>query len=146
MVFGTTIHLPCDFFSYSLTSAAKVPDQLQLSNVKQLRSTMSCLTATPPRHPSKSSSQVPANFSCSHVFIQKDAVRQTLQPPNNELFTIIQHKQKFDIIWVNEKSQSVSIDPLTPAFLLDDATPGPHFTLPLPTNFTSVHWRDRLTL
>ena len=94
--------LPGDFFLSSPAVANTVPDPL--SYVERLRSTMSYLTATLPRHPSKSLSQVLANLSsCTHAFTRQDAVRRCLQQPYNGPFPIIHRQSKYFIIQENRK-------------------------------------------
>ena len=116
---------------------------------------MSRLTATPPRHPSKSPPRVPANLSsCPHVFIRQDAIQRCLQQPYNGPFLITQCQSKYFIIQVNGKPQSISIDRLKPAFLLDDTPPPVLEPPPVPTitpthttrSGRQVRWPDRLTL
>ena len=132
LVYDTTLRLPGDIFPSSPAVATTVPDPL--SYVERLRSTMSRLTATPPRHPSKSPSRVPANLSsCTHVFIRQDVVRRCLQQPYNGPFRIIQRYSKYFIIQVNGKPQSISIDRLKPAFLLHDTPPPVPEPPPVPT-------------
>ena len=100
LVYGTTLRLPGDFFPSSKSTAAVVPDPL--SYMERLMSTMSRLTATPPCHPSESSSRVPASLtSCTHVFIGHDAVCWSLQRPYNGPFTVIKCRAKYYIIQVN---------------------------------------------
>ena len=113
MVYGTTLRLPGDFFSLSPASSTTVPDLL--SYVDRLKSTMSRLTAVPPCKPSQNTPWVPI-----HVFIRQDGVRRSLQPPYTGPFTVIRHKPKHFIIQVKGQSQSVSIDRLKPAFLLEE--------------------------
>ena len=153
LVYGTTLRLPGDFFPSSPAVATTVPDPL--SYVERLRSTMSRLTATPPRHPSKSPSRVPTNLSsCTHVFIRQNTVRRSLQQPYNGPFPITQRQSKYFIIQVNGKPQSISIDCLKPAFLLDDTPPLVLEPPPVPTitptrttrSGRQVRWPDCLTL
>ena len=153
LVNDTTLCLPGDFFLSSYTSATTVPDPL--SYVEGLKSTMSRLTATPPHHPSKSPFRVPANLSsCTPVFIRHNAVLQTLKPPYNGLFILIQHKPMYCTIWVNGKPQSASFNRLKPPFPLNDASlvPAVPMSQPSPTVSTRmthsghrVRWPNRLT-
>ena len=152
LVYGNTLRLPGDFFLSSTAVPTTVPDPL--SYVERLRSTMSRLTATPPRHPSKSPPRVPTNLSaCTHVFIRQDAIRRSLQQPYNGPFPITQRQPKYFIVQVNGKPQSISIDRLKPAFLLDDTPPPVPEPLPVLTTTTTrttrsgrqVRWPDCLT-
>ena len=130
MVYGTTLRLPGDFFSLSPAPSTNVSDPL--SYVDRLRSTMSRLTAVPPRKPSQNTPRVPMDLSsCTHVFIRQDGVRRSLQPPYTGPFTVIRRKPKYFTIQVKGQSQSVSIDRLKPAFLLEETPATVPSTQPL---------------
>ncbi len=130
MVYGTTLRLPGDFFSLSPAPSTNVSDLL--SYVDRLKSTMSRLTAVPPRKPSQNTPRVPMDLSsCTHVFIRQDGVRRSLQPPYTGPFTVIRRKPKYFTIQVKGQSQSVSIDRLKPAFLLEETPATVPSTQPL---------------
>ena len=130
MVYGTTLRLPGDFFSLSPAPSTNVSDPL--SYVDRLKSTMSRLTAVPPRKPSQNTPRVPTDLSsCTHVFIRQDGVRRSLQPPYTGPFTVIRRKPKYFTIQVKGQSQSVSIDRLKPAFPLEETPATVPSTQPL---------------
>ena len=153
LVYGTTLHLPGDFFHTS-TPTDMVEDPL--SYVDRLKSTMRRLPAIPPRHHTSRKSFVPPALSSSeHVFIRRDAVKRSLQPPYNGPFPVLKRNPKHYTVKVNGQQQTVSIDQLKPAFLEDPDPPPSSPTPPTPpssppTRTTrsgrTVRWPDRLTL
>ena len=55
--------------------------------------------------------------SSSHVFVRHDAVRKPLQPPYDGLFKMLQQTDKFFMLDINGKQDTVTLDRLKPAFL-----------------------------
>ena len=51
-------------------------------------------------------------YLSSHVFIRVDRVKKPLQPPYNGPFRVIERMDKYFIIDVNGKHDSISIDRL----------------------------------
>ena len=91
-MYGTTLRLPGDFFQTS-TPTDMVEDPF--SYVDRLKSTMRHLPAIPPRHHTSRKSFVPPNLSSSeHVFIRRDAVKRSLQPPYDGPFLVLKRKTK----------------------------------------------------
>ena len=153
LVYGTTLCLPGDFFQAS-TPTDMVDDPL--SYVDRLKSTMRQLPPIPTRHHTSRKSYVPPALSSSqHVFIRRDAVKRSLQPPYDGPFQVLKRTPKHYTAKVNGQQQTVSIDRLKPAFLEDpdplQSSPTPPTPQsPTPTRTTrsgrTVRWPDRLTL
>ena len=92
LVYGTTLHLPNDFFQAS-TPTNMVEDPL--SYVDRLKSTMRRLPPIPTRHHASQKSYVPPALSSSqHVFISCDAVKRSLQPPYDGPFLVLKRTPK----------------------------------------------------
>ena len=51
------------------------------------------------------------------MFVRHDAVRKPLQPPYDGPFKVLQRADKFFILDINGKQDTVSLDHLKPAFL-----------------------------
>ncbi|GAA49140.1 transposon Ty3-G gap-Pol polyprotein [Clonorchis sinensis] len=111
LVFGTTLRIPGEYFSSNVETPTN-----SLSYVNQLRENMSKFRYHSSRIPT-SSSYVPTDLSsCSHVFIRSDRVKKPLQPPYDGPYLVISRHPKYFIIQINNKSDTVSIDRLKPAY------------------------------
>ncbi|MPC58298.1 hypothetical protein E2C01_052294 [Portunus trituberculatus] len=58
--------------------------------------------------------------SCSHIFLRVNGVRRPLQQPYHCSFKVIHQIQKTFILNVNGSSQTVAVDRMKPAYLLQD--------------------------
>ena len=64
--------------------------------VSKLRATMQTLWATPTRHTPRNQVYVSDTLtSASHVFIRRDALRRSLQPPYDEPFRVLSRTDKY---------------------------------------------------
>ena len=153
LVYGTTLRLPGDFFPAS-TPTDMVEDPL--SYVDRLKSIMRQLPAMPPRHHTNRKSYIPPDLSSSpHVFVRRDSVKRSLQPPYDGPYLVLKRTSKHYTVNVNNQHQTISIDRLKPAFLED---PEPPQLSPTPPSTPSseltrttrsgrtVRWPDRFTL
>ena len=118
LVYGTTLRLPGEFFDTS--NNRTIPDSL--TYVSRLRHTMQQLHPTPTSHHTHRTPHLSKDLStCTHVFIRKDAIRKSLQPPYDGPFEVLKRATKYFTILVNSQHQTISLDRLKPAHL--DSTP-----------------------
>ena len=113
LVYGTTLHLPGQFFTPSLIDKQLDPtiyaDRLS-SYMRQLR------TVSP--RPQSPAFHVPSNLStCTHVFVRLDAVRKPLDPPYDGPYKVLGRQVKYFVLEINGKQKTVTLDRLKPAFL-----------------------------
>jgi len=129
LVYGTTLRLPGAFFSPSSDDPSPNPTLY----VTTLRNRMRLLKATPPRSGSQSVADgIRSLQEASHVFVRHDAVRKPLQPPYDGPFKVIERSDKYFIVDLHGRHDSVSVDRLKPAFL-----DNPHLFLPVSSTPTS---------
>lgn len=115
MVYGTTLRLPGQFFEHKRSNLN------EKDFIKILRKTMEDVKPIPTNHHSKSVVYVDKNLSkCSHVFLRKDAVRTSLEPPYQGPFQVISRNEKFFKIQIKNREETVSIDRLKPAHILNE--------------------------
>ena len=164
LVYGTTLRLPGEFFdSTSTASAHPVPDSH--TYLSRLRHTMQQLRPIPTTHHAHHKPHVTKELSSStHVFVRKDALRKSLQPPYDGPFQVVSRSTKYFTVHVNGHDQTISLDRLKPAHIdhpsSTDAAPtviAPHQVSPsepvrdtdTSTRITRsgrhVHWPDRLS-
>ena len=120
MVYGTTLRLPGEFFTHSQSF---LPDPSDF--ISNLKSRMHHIRPHPPR-PTQRKSNISDDLStATHVFIMMhDAVCRPLQPPYNGPYPVVKKTDKYFIININGRTDTVSIDHLKPAHLdLDDMYP-----------------------
>ena len=102
---------------------------------------MSTLRATPPRPPNNRPSFVAdALASASHIFIRRDSVKKSLQPPYDGPFRVISRTDKHFIVDINGRQDTVSIDRLKVAHVdypLLHSSDAPFVVTP-----TTVHTRS----
>ena len=152
LVYGTTLRIPGEFFN----KVEEIPDPI--SYVSRLRTIMQQVRYSPPQRHTQRKIHISMDLSkCTHVFVRRDAVRRSLQPPYDGPFKVHQRSPKFfTIIGSTGKHQTVSLDRLKPAYLDITATPPPEVPpTPQPTSSPvvrttrsgrRVHWPDRLVL
>ncbi|XP_045137196.1 uncharacterized protein LOC123519756 [Portunus trituberculatus] len=58
--------------------------------------------------------------SCSHIFLRVDGVRRPLQQPYHGPFKVLRCTRKTFILDINSDSQTVAVDKVKPAYLLQD--------------------------
>lgn len=113
MVYGTSLRLPNEYFVNSKTTNGET------DFITNLKGIMSSIKPTQPSHHGKSSVFVDQHLStCSHVFVRVDAVRTPLQPTYNGPYKVVERKEKFFKLFINNNNINISIDRLKPAFIL----------------------------
>ena len=118
MVFGTTLTLPGELVTS--TPEDKVPDPS--SFVDKLRKKMVRLQPAL-TGPTNIKSHINKDLNkCSHVWVRVDSVRKPLQPPYKGPFKVLERTEKYFVLNVNGKRDSVSIDRLKVAYLEDEMT------------------------
>lgn len=111
MVYGSTLRLPGEFFSSSSTISPVDPTNY----VSQLKTHMQSLRPPIPRLAERNSQVDKALSTATHVFIRHDAMKKPLQHPYDGPYPIIKKFNKYFVISINGRKDSVSIDRLKPA-------------------------------
>ena len=101
---------------------------------------MQLLHPTPTSHHAKRRTLISKDLdSCTHIFIRKDAICKSLQPPYDGPFEVIKCTPKFFTVTVNGNPQNISLDRLKPAHLEPPSrTPTTGTTTSMPPVFTSM--------
>lgn len=115
-VYGEQLRLLGDFFN---TSPDFVPDysdfvMLLRLHIKQLQPSKVV------RHGDKKIFVFKDLSTCSHVFVRQDFVRKALQQPFAGPYKVVDRHEKYFTIEISNKTISVSIDRLKPAYILSD--------------------------
>ena len=120
LVYGTSLRLPGEFFDSTHDDTTNDP----AAYVSQLKSAMQRLKATPVRpHPRRKVHISKALATCTHVFVRRDAIRKPLQPPYDGPYKVLQRTEKYFVVEVKGKQDSISLDRLKPAHLdMEDNT------------------------
>ena len=158
LVYGTTLRLPADFF-ISSDDHATVDISDYVSRLKvimnQLKATPTCVQASQHTFISKDLS------SCTHVFVRQDSVRKPLQRPYNGPYKVLDRCEKYFVLDVKGKQDTVSLDRLKPAHLevrpqnYSDSVDTLEPTVPLQSRAATervsrsgrqLRWPDRLNL
>lgn len=143
LTYGSNIRLPGEFFD-----SQPAPDTSEF--ITQLRQKIRQLRPVPAsRHGTKSTFVFHELATCKYVFVRHDAVRRPLQPPYDGPYQVISRDQRSFIIKIRDRNESVTIDRLKPAFIMEndsDAHQTPADTTPRITTTRSgrrVHFPDR---
>ena len=124
-VYGTTLCLPGEFFSPIHDISTDDPTQF----ADRLRRTMHELKPTPSRF-QQHNALIPKDLhSCSHVYVRRDAVRKPLQPTYDGPFKVLRRTDKYFVLDMKGREQTISLDRLKVAYLHSDFLPS---TCPLP--------------
>ena len=113
LVYSSTLQIPGEFFSTS--SPNSLPNHTTF--VEQLKAQMQSLKATPPRPQNRNTYISDILSTCTHVFVQHDAVRTSLQKPYDGPYRIIKRNTKHFTLDVDGKQQVISLDRLKPAYI-----------------------------
>ena len=112
MVYGTTLRLPGDFFS---SSPEPFPDPT--SYISRLRDAMSTLQPAPQRQQTCRPVFLPKDLSrCSRVFVRHGAVKKPLQSPYDGPYEVLKRHDKFFVLDIKGRRETVTIDRLKPAY------------------------------
>ena len=106
LVYSTTLHLPGQFLS---ASSSDIDPTLY---VQRLKSTLQQPHA-PPVHPHHYTVHIPDSFTtCTHVFVQHEAIRKPLQHPYDGPYKVPTHTHKRFTLDIQGRSTTVSWDRL----------------------------------
>ncbi|XP_078495185.1 uncharacterized protein LOC144749995 [Ciona intestinalis] len=126
LVYGTTLRLPGEFFE----PPTDINSDDQQSFLPHLRSKMKELRAPPTLwHGSSRTFTHPALANASFVFVRHDARRTPFQRPYDGPFKVVSRHQKYFVVDLGHRRDSISIDRLKPAYVdpAPDTTPMPSF-------------------
>ncbi|BHF77770.1 hypothetical protein SprV_0602088000 [Sparganum proliferum] len=112
LVYGTPLRLPGEFVQPSTTNT-----NITSTFVQQLKQRMAQLRPTPTRLTSKHVFVHEDLKSAPFVFVRHDAVRKPLCPPYDGSYKVVQRKDKVYVLQKADKTDTVSIDRLKPAYL-----------------------------
>ncbi|BHF73832.1 hypothetical protein SprV_0401691600 [Sparganum proliferum] len=112
LVYGTPLRLPGEFVQSSTTNT-NIPSTF----VQQLKQRMAQLRPTPTRPTSKRVFVHEDLKSTPFVFVRHDAVRKSLCSPYDGPYKVLQRMDKYYVIQKADKTDTVSIDRLKPAYL-----------------------------
>lgn len=115
MVYGKNIKLPSEFFQHS---------KIELSPATFVSFLQAQMETLKPMQTRKYSNETPFIHkdlgSCSHVFVRLDRVKKSLEPPYQGPFPVITRHEKYFVIRIKGRDDSVSINRLKPAYILKD--------------------------
>ena len=116
--YGTTLCPPAELFHRSGRNPIH-----QVSYVTRLKETMTQPQATLIYYHRKQTHFVSINLShCTHVFVQQDVIRRTLEQSYHSLHMVIKCGAKTFTVDVNGKQEAISLDSLKPAHIEDSVT------------------------
>lgn len=127
LVYGETIRLPGDFFHES------APETIDLTDfITRLRKVMYEIKPVPAtRHCDKKVFIHKDLTTASHVFLRDDTVRGALKPAYSGPHEVLERKGKIYKIIVKGKEQTVSVDRLKPAYVLNTPESPPETVEPM---------------
>ncbi|XP_038072074.1 BDNF/NT-3 growth factors receptor-like [Patiria miniata] len=127
LVLGTTIRLPGQF-----VETAKPDRDLDPSNyVHRLKRLMQDTRPSPTRTRLRKSQIHPELATCTHVFVRHDAVRKPLQPPYDGPFRVLKRADKYFVLELNGRRDTVGIDRLKVAYSDKDMVTAPDHNPPI---------------
>ena len=138
LVYGTTLRLPGEFFDVNKMDATSDP----ASYVTRLKQVMRHLKASPVHQQKLTNTYVSPDLqSCTHVFVRHDVVRKSLQQPYNGPYKVLMCTDKYFLLDINGRQDTVSLDRLKPAFqeTLTSTTECPRQSLTDITKATQDH-------
>ena len=103
-VYGTTLKLPSQFVTPSHLDSNLDPSDY----VHRLKRYMRDIQPQPTRPQNKQTQIHPNLETCSHVFVRCDSVRKSLQPPYNGPFRVLKRTDKYFVLDLNSKQDSVN--------------------------------------
>lgn len=115
LVFGKTLRLPGDFYG---GTSVNVSDSNEY--VGQVRENIKNLIPRPTKQRDSRSIFVHTDLrTCSHVFVRVDLVKKSLQPPYEGPYMVLDRREKYFKLQMQDKQVNVSIDRLKPAYVLN---------------------------
>nr|VZI12561.1 unnamed protein product [Spirometra erinaceieuropaei] len=112
LVYGTPLRLPGEFVQPSTTNT-----NITSTFVQQLKQRMAQLRPTPTRLTSKHVFVHEDLKSAPFVFVRHDAVRKPLCSPYDGPYKVVQRDDKFYVLQKADKTDTISIGRLKPAYL-----------------------------
>ena len=112
LVCGTSLRLPGEFFDCSKDDTVYDPT----AYVSQLKSVMQRLKPVRP-HPQRKVYISKALATCTHMFVRHDAIRKPFQSQYDGPYKVLQRKEKYFVVDVMGKQDTISLDHLKPAHL-----------------------------
>ena len=117
LVYGTSLRLPGEFFDHIQDDTTDDP----AAYVANLKSVMQQLKAAPVRsHLQRKVHISKALATGTHVFVRCDAIRKPLQSPYDGPYKVLERTDKYFIVDVKGKRDTISLDRLKPAHLDTD--------------------------
>ena len=133
LVYGSTLRLPGEL----VVPVSNFDNLDPTSYVDRLRRHMSELKPKPARLNQRESQVHKDLFTCTHVFVRVDSIRKPLQPPYNGPYRVIDRTNKFFILDIDGKEDSVSVDRLKVAHTDFDVNLPMQTSKPVtPSNYT----------
>ena len=112
LTLGTTLRLPGQFFSHSDETVSHTAYR------RRLLTFMKSLKPSLPREPCRRSSYLEkALRTCTHVFVRDDGSTTSLQPAYTGPFPVLDKEDKYFILDLGDRTDSVSIDRLKAAHM-----------------------------
>lgn len=119
LVYGSSLRIPGEFFQPHDTRTNE-PD---VPFLRQLQQTMRSIQPPPPRFHRQQNTYVPNNLaSTEYVYVRKDSHKHPLQRPYEGPYRVVTKSDKYFILDVKGRSETVSIDRLKAAFITQLAT------------------------
>ena len=119
LVYCSTLRLPGEL----LTSQPVLAPSSVQDFAATLTESLASLRPVRPRTPKNATAFTSQDLdSCSHVFLRVDSVRRPLQQPYQGPFKILRRTRKTFTLDVNGATQSVAVDRVKPAYLLQDVS------------------------
>ncbi|XP_041984046.1 uncharacterized protein LOC121736727 [Aricia agestis] len=117
LTYGRNLRLPADFFETTSSSS------LDHTYIEQLRKNINSLKPknNVQRHGNQRNIFIHRDLlTCEYVFLRNDAVRKPLQTPYDGPYKVLRREEKYFVIQLPDRTATVSIDRLKPAYILSE--------------------------
>lgn len=112
LLYVTTMHLPGELFD--TTDNYTVPAALCFTFTLYLATTSTDTNITPYNQLASSEQNL---STCTHVFLHRDAMHNSLLPAYEGLFKVLERPDKFFVVLVNGQRQTITLHRFKPAHL-----------------------------